>query len=243
MNKVIYTIDVEPDLHTGDYKGIQEGLKNFEILCDKHNIKPILFITGNCIKDNKEIFKRLQKKGWEISSHGFSHTRFDSMHYKEKEDEIKKSLENFKKYLNIKPLGFRAPQHSIDPTTLNLLESNGFQYDSSLTPLNALQLLFFPKKFKLWIKSFFSPLNPYQIRKNLTEIPPSSLLIPFVSLTIRVFPKIFLNIYIKIIKAFYTKPVFYAHSWDFIELKNSRIDKIFSHKRLLKKLDYLMALK
>jgi len=240
MSKIIFTIDVEPDLHTGEYRGVREGLKKAEEIFTKHNIKPILFVTCDCIKQHTNIFKKFKRKGWEISSHGYTHKRFDEMSKQEKEKEIKKIINCFEKYLGIKPKGFRAPQHSIDEGTLDLLEKYGFEYDSSFTPLNFTQLLFFPKKFKLWFKHFFSPRNPYKIRKNLEERPSSSLLLPFVSLIIRIFPICFLKFYLKFLFLFYTKPIFYAHSWDFVEIKESKIDKLFPHTLFIKKLDLLL---
>ncbi len=162
------------------------------------------------------------------------------MSLKEKEEELKKTLAVFKKYLKIKPKGFRAPQHSIDKETLDLLEKYKFEYDSSYTPLNLLQLAFFPKRIKSWLKLFFSPLNEYKIRKNLKELPVSSLVIPFVSLTVRVFPKSVMLAYVKLIKLFYKRPMFYAHSWDFIELKGSRIDGFLNHNLFTRKLEYIM---
>jgi len=242
MAKVIWSIDVEKDLHSDTYESVKLGLKNFEVVCDKNNIKPVLFVTADCIKKYPGIFKRFHKKGWEISSHGFTHKRFDEMSYSEKEAEIKNSINYFKKYIGVKPKGFRAPQHSIDWETLDLLEQYGFKYDSSYTPLNLIQLFFFPKKFLLWINSFFSKLSPYKIKDDLMEIPTSALIIPFVSLTVRIFPKIFLRVFLSLIKLVYKQPIFYAHSWDFIELKQSKIDRKFPHYNFLRKLDYLMSL-
>lgn len=238
----MYSIDVEKDLHGKGYKGVDSGLLIFEKLCDKNGIKPILFATGDCIKHNPKIFKRLDKKGWDISLHGFTHRRFDELSYEEKENEIKKSIEYWKKYLNSKPRGFRAPQHSVDNDTLELLEKYKFEYDSSYTPLNLLQILFFPNKLWLGIKSFFSPLQPYYIRARLKEIPASAVIVPFVSLILRVFPKWILKIYFNIIKIVYKEPVFYAHSWDFIPMKESRIDRTFSHERFINNLNYIMEL-
>lgn len=240
-NKILYSIDVEPDLHTGKYLGIRLGLKKFEKICDKYNVKPVLFVVASIIKDNKEIFKKWHKKGWDISLHGYSHKRFDEMNLNEKEREILKSIEIFKKYLGIKPKGFRAPQHSIDEETLDLLEKHGFEYDSSYTPLNIMQIIFFPKKIKLFFKQFFSKINPYRIRENLLEVPVPGILIPPVSLFIRIFPRSLMSIYLTLIKILFKKPVFYAHSWDFIELKQSRIDKIFNHKRFISNLEYVMS--
>jgi hypothetical protein len=241
MKKITFSIDVEKDLHDGGERGIKCGLLDFEKMCYKYKINPTLFVVGNLVKKHAKLLKRLHKKGWDISLHGFSHKRFDEMRLDEKKKEIENSLWAFKKYLGIKPKGFRAPQHSIDNETLDLLEENGFEYDSSYAPLNLFQLLFFPSKFKLWFKLFFSRLNKYRIRKNLYETPTSSILIPFVSLTARVFPKWMLKPYILILGVFYKNPVFYAHSWDFVKLPESKIDRIFSHERFKENLDYIMS--
>jgi peptidoglycan-N-acetylglucosamine deacetylase len=240
-SNITYTVDVEADLHNPSYLGVIEGLKAFEKICDKNKVTPILFVTCNCIIAYPLIFKKLAKKGWGISLHGYTHKRFDEMTFQEREYELKESIKCFKKYLGIKPKGFRAPQHSIDKETLGLLAKYNFEYDSSYTPLNLLQLFFFPEKFNLWLQGFFSPVNPYQIRKFLLELPVSSLIIPPVSLVIRILPKILAKGYFKLLKIIYKKPIFYAHSWDFIELKQSRIDRMFSYKRFLDKLDYLMS--
>lgn len=240
VRKIILSVDVEADLHTGKYVGVNSGLKKFEELCDKYEIQPILFVTAEALKQNPGLFKKLDKKGWDISLHGFSHKRFDEMGFFEKENEISKSILLWKKTLEKKPRGFRAPQHSIDDVTLDLLEKHGIEYDSSYIPLNFLQLLFFPKKFKLWIRTCFSGLNRYKIRGNLEERPPSSLFIPFVSLTVRIFPVFLLKIYLFFLKLFYKEPMFYAHSWDFIEMPESRIDRKFPSAKFMKKLDALI---
>ena len=243
MRRTTFSVDVEKDLHGEGYKGITFGLKKFEIICDKNKIMPVLFVTGDCVLKYPSIFKRLSKKGWEISFHGLTHRRFDDLSLEKKEDEIKKGLELWKKKLGFAPRGFRAPQHSIDEETLDLLEKYGFEYDSSYHPLNLVQLMFFPKKVGLWFKLFFSRLNEYKIIAKLKEKPTSSLLVPFVSLTMRIFPKWMLRFYLWKIKLFYKEPMFYAHSWDFIEMKESRIDRMFPSEKFINKLDYLMSIK
>ena len=241
MKKIMFTLDVEPDLHTSSNKGIAQGLIDFEKICDKHKVKPTLFIVASLIKDNTKTFLRLKKKGWTLGLHGLSHKRFDDSSYEEKEAEIKESIALFQKHLKITLKGFRAPQHSIDQDTLDLLEKYHFKYDSSYTPLNLLQLFFFPDKAGSWLRNFFSSTSVYKIRRNLLEIPTSAFVLPFVSLTVRVLPLFLLKPFIYLIKIIYEKPVFYAHSWDFIEQPESRVDRRFSHKELLKKLDIIMS--
>ena len=248
MKPFILSIDVEPDLHSPRgkpaYRSVDEGMPLFEKLCDRYGLKPILFVTADCIKHNPRLFKRLHRKGWAVSLHGFSHRRFDEMTLEEKEDELKKSIAYWVKYLQFRPRGFRAPQHSIDEDTLDLLMKYRFEYDSSYTPLNLLQLFFFPKKIGLWMKTSFSPLNPYTMRKNsdihLEERPPSALVLPFVSLIVRVMPKTILRLFVWKLGLVYRKPHFYAHSWDFIEQKESRIDRMFPHTKFIENLELMI---
>ncbi|VVB80286.1 Polysaccharide deacetylase [uncultured archaeon] len=240
LPKLTFSIDVEPDLHTGKYRGVTEGLARLKVLCDKYDVKPILFVTSDCLSKNALIFKKFSQKGWEISFHGKSHKRFDEMSESQKEEEISSSVKLFKNKLGFYPKGFRAPQHGIDDSTLDLLVKYGFKYDSSYTPLNLLQLLFFPRKFSLWARNFFSRRRIYHIRRGLLEIPTTSFFVPFVSLTLRVLPKVFLKSYIRLIKLTYERPLFYAHSWDFIEMKDSKVDRIFPHTLFLNKLEYIM---
>lgn len=238
--KFFITFDVEPDLRTGKYLGVEEGIKNILEILNKYGVRATFFVTCDCVEKYPKIFQNLIKQGHEISLHGFRHKRFDEMGRKEKEKQITESIKCFKKYLKIIPKGFRAPQHSIDNETLDLLEKYKFDYDSSYTPCNLLQLFFFPKKFKLWFKHFFSKSRIYKIRENLWEVPPTSLIIPFVSLTIRVFPLWLLKFYVIVLGVFNKDIVFYAHSWDFIILKNSKSYKLCPLEKFLEKFDELI---
>ncbi len=230
------TFDVEPDLHSEGYKGITEGIPKAVEILNRHKVKGTFFVTCDCIEQHPEIFKKLQEEGHEIALHGYRHVRYEELNTQEKHTHLTKALLIFRKYLGKKPRGFRAPQHSIDDETLNLLEEYEFKYDSSRTPLNFLQLIFFPEHYHEWKKDQ-TKNYPYMVRPKLKEIPTSSFVIPFVSLVLRTWPKPLLWIYLKFMKK---TPVlvFYAHSWDFIELPESRTDRLFSHKRFMKKLDY-----
>lgn len=236
MSKISITLDIEPDIHTDGYNGIMSGIPKILSILDKNKIKATFFTTCDCIEKYPRIFQDLKKQGHEIALHGYRHIRFDELSLQEKKEQVEKSVKIFRVMLKENPRGFRAPQHSIDNLTLKILKQNNFLYDSSCTPFNFLQLLFFPKKFKLGIRGFFSPREKYEISKEIYEIPVSSFLIPFVSLPLRVFPWKILKIYLWFLRKTNTNLVFYAHSWDFIELPRSRVDRMFSHKRLIQNL-------
>lgn len=234
------SFDIEPDIHEETTLGITEGINTLLELLNKQGIKATFFTTCDVLEKHPEIFQKLQQEGHEIASHGYRHVRYEQLTLEEKKEHLRKSEQVFLKILGKKARGFRAPQHSIDDETLNLLAENNYKYDSSRTPLNFLQLIFFPKHWKEWKKDQ-GKNKTYMIRENLKEIPPTSLIIPFVSLTLRILPKPILWMYLTLLRKTTPTIVFYAHSWDFIKLPKSKIDKTFSHKLLLKRLDYTIT--
>ena len=158
MKKAIISLDIEPDLHSLDYKSVYEGIPKILEVLDSHKVKATLFTTCDCIEKYPRIFQKLMKEGHEIAWHGYRHERFDDLTLKQKEESIKKSILCFKKNLGISPKGFRAVQHSSDSSTFSLLKKYGFSYDYSKSPLNLLQFLFFPKRIRrIFPEAIFSP--------------------------------------------------------------------------------------
>ncbi|MDO8623478.1 MAG: polysaccharide deacetylase family protein [archaeon] len=253
MRPLSISIDVEPDLHTNAYNSVK-AIPNLLRLFKKYNVKATFFTTCDCIEKYPSVFKSIKKEGHEISLHGYKHHRFDNLSLDEKENDIKKSIACFKKYLKTKPAGFRAPQHSIDRETMNLLEKYYFKYDSSLIPWNFYHLIFF-WKIKVKFMNNFSPMKIHKIN-NLYEIPISSFIMPFSSITLRILPLPLLKMYFHLIDS-YKEPVFLMHSWDLIEIPDSKIYNLcpidefmkrfefmlefFSHRRKYAKIDELIS--
>jgi len=223
------SIDTESDLHTGLYEGIVEGIPNFLEKIRGINIKITFFVTAEVLEKFPDYFRGLDYEGHEIALHGLEHERFDDLSYDEKERRVVEAIRIYENTLYKKPKGFRAPQHSVDEDLLKILNKHNFLYDSSHTPLNFFQLLFFPKRWKSWAKNVFVNRKKHKISKNFFEIPTTSIILPFVSLIVRIFPTLALNIYFNFLRIFNKEIIFYAHSWDFIKLQDSKIDKLFSH--------------
>src|SRR3989344_4687321 len=140
--RVSITIDVEKDLHSESYNGLEEGIPRLLTILNKHNIKATFFVPAKLIENFPYYFTNLDKQGHEIALHGYEHERFDDLALSEKRRLIKESVKIYKNLFGKFPRGFRAPQHSIDEKTVEILKQEGFLYDSSETPLNLLQLLF-----------------------------------------------------------------------------------------------------
>lgn len=202
----------------------------------KNQIKTTFFVEGKLLENNHALFKDLEDQGFEIASHSYDHIPFDNLSQQEIMVQLNKSKLTAIK-LNLKNFnGFRAPQHSIRKKHLYLVKKAGFNYDSSITSLNKWQFLFFPKRFVNSLQHFFSKPFPH-FQKDLKEIPPSSFGIPMVAMTIRIFPLWFNKLLFLVCKKLSKGNVlFYIHSWDFLELPNSKVYRYCPKEKFLKKL-------
>lgn len=237
MKEIFISIDVEKDLHTGKYNSLK-ALPDFMKLLKKYNAKATLFITCDCLKKNPSIFRKIKAEGHELSLHGYKHERVDTLTIKEKHENIEKSLKCFKKYLNLEPSGFRAPQHSIDNETMLILKKSNIKYDSSISPWNFYHLIFF---WKIHIK-FSHNLTSMKVhkRKGILEIPISSFILPFSSFTLRILPPSLLKAFFSFISS-YKYPVFLMHSWDLIEIPNSKLYNLCPKDKFMRKFELMLS--
>ena len=238
-----FSVDIEPDLRTGDYNGITVGLPRLMRLLDKYNIKSTLFVTGKVLDKYPGVFKSLKSRGHEVEIHGYSHKRYDLMTLKEKEEDLKKAISSYRRIFGKKPSGFRAPQHSIDQETLSLLKKLGFKFDSSRVPGNIMLLRHLLKKSsgkRSILNNFFSKLSPYEIRKGITEIPRSAFLISSGGFELKLYPAWTYKLIILISRTFKIPFVFTMHSWDMIKVGNSKTEKMCPPELFEKKLDYFL---
>jgi predicted deacetylase len=147
-----------------------------EILFDQYNIKPLLgVIPANedselfAYEKNNDFWNKVrswQKKGWEISMHGFSHvydqetnkkdyfnyggrSEFYGHDYLTQFSRIKKGLEKFEDR-QIKIRSFFAPNHTYDENTFAALKKSGIKYvidGYGLIPYTKYGLSFIPQLF------------------------------------------------------------------------------------------------
>jgi len=235
----VFSVDVERDLHTEKFDGIEKGIPKLIKILEKYLIKATFFVTGETIKKYPLLFKNLNKKGHEIAVHSYSHLRYDQLNMKEKEKEIKKTISVYHKLFKKKPKGFRAPQHSIDNETLVLLEEHNFKYDSSKVPLNLMLLRHLFKKNsnkKNIITNFLSKLKPYRIKQDFFEIPRTAFFISTGGFELKLYPRFSYKLLISINKLLKIPLIFMMHSWDMIEIPQSRITKLCSCSNFERKL-------
>lgn len=232
-----------------DKKGkdfVIEGLDRVLSLLEKYDVKATFFVTGDVVNKYSERIKDLHLRGHEIASHSYDHIMLNKLNKDEIKENIFKSKKAIKKAIGEYPKGFRAPSWSISEESFwiyEFLEKEGFQYSSSLFPINVGSY-----------GSFKFPINPFRPSNGkVTEIPvkPITILgirIPFSGgVYFRLWPLIFSKIFMKSLNNKNERFLIYMHPWEFCHnlprLKMPVIGKIISYygiKKTQKKLEFLL---
>jgi peptidoglycan-N-acetylglucosamine deacetylase len=145
-NKAILTFDLEfwynskflkNYIDPETYQIIDHKEKTIELLLDllrKYDQKATFFVLGKLAEQFPELIKKIFDSGHEIASHGYSHKTIDKLSESEFEQELISSKEVTKKIIFKDPIGFRAPNFSLNEKTqwaLKILKNYGFKYDAS----------------------------------------------------------------------------------------------------------------
>lgn len=197
---------------------ITKGIDKILEMLRKNETFATFFMVGELIETNPELLDKILNAEHEIAFHTMQHTRLDSMTEEKFEDEIIQ----FKKLTNGKSRGFRAPTFSLNKSSswaLDILEKNGYIYDSSIVPAKT-RLYGMPNAEK----------KPYKITKsNLEKNDPKGKLLEFpIMITnffskaipagggfyLRVLPKRIVKNAIKKYEKENIPATFYIHSWE-----------------------------
>ncbi len=147
----ILTVDVEDWFHICGVKELipeaswpqlesrvrANTLKILELL-DQKATKATFFILGFVAETYPDLVKDIQEAGHEIAGHGYSHRRVYTMTPDTFRQDLKKTVSIISDITGAPVKGYRAPEWSIRHDSLwalDILEQEGFEYDSSMAPL------------------------------------------------------------------------------------------------------------
>lgn len=240
----------ELNLKTAE-KVFNEGLPRLIDLYDQYKIKATFFITGEILEKIPEIVKLVDTKKHEIACHGYSHhvnEAFDILSYNEQKAHLIKAKMLLENLSGKEIVSFRAPALRVNKDTPKALLETGFLNDSSISSQRFDFFLSFGSIKKL--NRFFAPRMPYFTDENnlakkgnskILEIPISAMLYPYISTTMRIFPKItglFRNLLIFESKMI-GKPInFLTHPNEFIDEDKTNIK---FNRRTKNLFSYLLA--
>jgi polysaccharide deacetylase family protein (PEP-CTERM system associated) len=197
-------------------------------LFDKYETKATFFVLGWIAEKFPELITRIEDKGHEIATHGYSHSLITKITPEFFEKDIKKALEVTQKCVKQRITGFRAPSFTITKKTLwalDILADNGIEYDSSV----------FPVGFHPDYGISDAPLTAYKINERITEVPLSVAEVFGKRIPcsgggyFRQFPYSFTKYLMKKCNAAGRPVIFYLHPWE-IDPGQPKINLPFTKK-------------
>lgn len=132
MKDRIMTVDLEYDFETKGVVSLKEVVPRLLNYFEKHNIRATFFVLGEIAEKYPNIIKGISKRGHEIASHGYDHSRLKGMSAEDVEGQLRKSKKVIEK-LGVKCEGFRAPYFMYDKGFQKILYDVGYKYDSSMS--------------------------------------------------------------------------------------------------------------
>ncbi|MBU0767032.1 polysaccharide deacetylase family protein [Patescibacteria group bacterium] len=207
-------------------KNISYSRDGNEVLLElfkKYDIKSTFFVTGFFGEKESQQVKLLNNNGHEIACHGYHHYWRGNKNLSIKE-EVSKSKDVIGNIINKKISGFRAPQLQYSSELIEVLNEEGFIYDSSLHPTcipGAYNNISQPI-------SIFKPL----IDSNILEIPVavSPMRLPIGWMFMRLFG---IDRTIRCCKKLIEKgitPVIYFHSWELVGVKSKNVPFYYTYR-------------
>ena len=174
----------------------KQGLPLLLDIFEKEKINATFFFTGYYAERSPESLLMVQKKGHEIGCHSYSHDSklyLNKLSAKEQYREIRKAKSIIEEIVG--PIkSFRSPALRSNKYTFEVLMACGFTHDSSICP-RRFDAFLTPGALREKFRWLQKPRIPFKIRssiqsKYLTEIPLTSLVIPYMSNISRISPSI-----------------------------------------------------
>jgi peptidoglycan/xylan/chitin deacetylase (PgdA/CDA1 family) len=148
--------------------GARVGIWRVLELLDSYQLKSTFFVPGQTADTWPEIVKEIQRRGHEISHHGYAHENPAKLKKEEEKRVLLKGIRSIEAATGQKPLGYRSPAWDTSPNTIEHLLDNGFVYDSSLMADD-----FKPYRVRVGDKYPLRGPAKFGRQTKLLELPPS----------------------------------------------------------------------
>ncbi|MFP9191288.1 polysaccharide deacetylase family protein [Natrialbaceae archaeon A-CW1-1] len=166
-NLACLTLDLENDWYFDEpeYDHLTlEYIDDYIDLIQELDVPVTFFVVGRTLKRFPEVIDELDANlECDFHLHSYQHDTSKSYNF---QTEVQQGVEVFEAHFGHEPDGYRAPQGNIDSNELQILEDEGFVFDSSV----------FPSYRPGVYSNLDKPLTPYQpeATDDLLEIPISA---------------------------------------------------------------------
>jgi len=109
------------------------GVRKALSLLEEHGVHATFFFVGEVAELDPGLPEELEERGHEVGFHGYHHKPLWEL----SPEGLREEIRAFKRLVQVRCVGFRAPSFSLDLRTswaLRVLAEEGFSYDSSVMP-------------------------------------------------------------------------------------------------------------
>ena len=117
---------------------VEKNTKTILDVLEKRGVTATFFVLGFIAERHADLITAILKSGHEIATHGYAHRRVYTMTPDAFRQDLRKAVRIISKITGLPVKGYRAPEWSIRNDSLwalDILQEEGFEYDSSMTPL------------------------------------------------------------------------------------------------------------
>ena len=129
------TLDLENDWYFDDPALDHLTLDHLDTFIDlvgEIDLPLSIFVVGETLERYPESVERLHTAlDCEFHLHSYRHDTTKSCDFR---DEVRRGVAAFEAHFDERPVGYRAPQGNIEPHEFEILEEEGFAFDSSVFP-------------------------------------------------------------------------------------------------------------
>src|SRR2546428_7912695 len=145
------TVDLEDYFHVSAYAGkvrleewdsypsrVAENSDRLLALLAEHNCRATFFVLGWVAEKKPEVVVRVAAAGHEIACHSLLHRKIFDLTPQEFREDTRRAKAVIEDATGKQVIGYRAPSFSVTKKSswsLNILVEEGFQYDSSVFPV------------------------------------------------------------------------------------------------------------
>jgi peptidoglycan/xylan/chitin deacetylase (PgdA/CDA1 family) len=114
----------------GEY-GARVGVPRVLELLERYDLRATFFVPGHTVESFPHETSAILERGHEVAHHSYAHVDPSGQTRDEELADMERALTVLER-IGVKPLGYRSPSADLSESTLELVESHGFLYDSSL---------------------------------------------------------------------------------------------------------------
>jgi polysaccharide deacetylase family protein (PEP-CTERM system associated) len=162
LHRPIFQVPLERQTRLEDAGFIPRAV---ELLLDElatAKAKATFFCLGSVAEWYPETMEEIAAEGHELAVHGYTHRPLHEHTRASFEDEVKRAVDLLAG-CGERPVGFRAPTFTRAPFLYEVLEEQGFKYDSSIMPIRT----------PLYNWSMYNSSAPFWISPRILEVPLS----------------------------------------------------------------------